>query len=45
MQINFVKSEIPDEGTLVVGAAEDQELTGVLDQLDKKAKGVVERAL
>jgi len=45
MQINFVKSDIPDEGTLVVGTAEDQELTGVLDQLDKKAKGAVERAL
>jgi hypothetical protein len=26
MQINFVKSEIPDEGTLAVGTTESDEL-------------------
>jgi leucyl aminopeptidase len=45
MQINFVKSDLPDEGTLVVGTAEDQATAGVLEQLDKKSKGAVERAL
>ena len=32
MQINFVKSEIPDEGTLVIGTTESEELSGHLDQ-------------
>jgi len=45
MQITFVKSEIPDDGTFVVGVAEDQDLTSILEQLDKKSKGAVERAL
>ena len=45
MQINFVKSEIPDEGTLVIGTTESEGLSGHLDQLDKKSKGAVERAL
>ncbi len=45
MQINFVKSEIPDEGALVVGVTEAEELSGLIDQLDKKSKGAVERAL
>ena len=45
MQINFVKSEIPDEGTLAVGTTESEELTGFLEQLDKKTKGALERAL
>ena len=45
MQINFVKAEIPDEGTLVVGTTESDDLTGLLDQLDKKSKGAIARAL
>ena len=45
MQINFVKSEIPDEGSLAVGATENDELTGILEQLDKRMKGGLERAL
>ena len=45
MQITFVKSEIPEEGALVVGVTEDEELSGLLDTLDKKSKGAVERAL
>ena len=45
MQINFVKAEVPDEGTLVVGVCESDEPTGLLDQLDKKSKGAVARAL
>jgi leucyl aminopeptidase len=45
MQISFVKSEIPEEGALVVGTTEGEEFTGVLEQLDKKAKGTFERAL
>jgi leucyl aminopeptidase len=45
MQINFVKSEVPDEGTLAVGTTESEELTGFLEQLDKKTKGSLERAL
>jgi leucyl aminopeptidase len=45
MQINFVKAEIPDEGALAVGVTEAEELTGFIEQLDKKTKGAVERAL
>jgi leucyl aminopeptidase len=45
MQINFVKAEIPDEGTLVIGATEADELTGILEDLDQKSKGAVKRAL
>ncbi|MBP6012278.1 MAG: leucyl aminopeptidase [Alphaproteobacteria bacterium] len=45
MQINFVKAEIPDEGALVVGTTESDDLTGLLDQLDKKSKGAIARAL
>ena len=45
MQINFVKPEIPDEGTLAVGVTENEDLTGLLDQLDKKSKGAIARAL
>ncbi|MCE9523917.1 MAG: leucyl aminopeptidase [Alphaproteobacteria bacterium] len=45
MQINFVKSEIPDEGALAIGAPEGDDLTGVLDQIDKQSKGAVGRAL
>jgi leucyl aminopeptidase len=45
MQINFVKSEIPDEGTLVVGVTEADEPTGLLGDLDKRSKGAVARAL
>ena len=45
MQINFVKAESPDEGTLVIGTTEADELTGFLDDLDQKSKGAVKRAL
>jgi leucyl aminopeptidase len=45
MQINFVKSEVPDEGSLAVGVTESEELTGLLQELDKTSKGSVERAL
>jgi leucyl aminopeptidase len=45
MQINFVKAEIPGEGSLVVGTTEDGELSGFLEQLDEKAGGAVGRAL
>jgi leucyl aminopeptidase len=45
MQINFVKAELPDEGALVVGATEGEELTGMLEELDGKTKGAVKRAL
>jgi len=45
MQINFVKSEIPDEGTLAIGTTESEDLTGHLEQLDKKTKGSISRAL
>ena len=45
MQINFVKSEVPDEGSLAIGVTENEELTGLLQELDKTSKGAVERAL
>ncbi len=45
MQINFVKSEIPDEGTLVVGTTEIEEPAGLLGDLDKQSKGAVARAM
>ncbi len=45
MQINFVKSEIPDEGTLVVGTTETEVPTGLLTDLDKQSKGAVARAM
>ncbi len=45
MQINFVKSEIPDEGSLAIGTTESEDLGGHLEQLDKKTKGSVARAL
>ena len=45
MQINFVKSDLPDEGALVVGTAEGEDLTGLLEELDGKTKGAVKRAL
>ena len=45
MQINFVKSEVPDEGSLAVGTTESDDLTGIVQQLDKKAGGGIERAL
>jgi leucyl aminopeptidase len=45
MQINFVKTEIPDEGTLVVGVTEADEPAGLLADLDKRSKGAVARAL
>jgi leucyl aminopeptidase len=45
MQINFVKSEVPDEGTLVLGVTESDEPTGLLGDLDKKSKGAIGRAL
>ncbi len=45
MQINFVKPEVPEEGALVVGVLEGDELTGLIDQLDKKSKGAIGRAL
>ncbi len=45
MQINFVKSEIPDEGTLVVGTTEIEEPAGLLADLDKQSKGAVARAM
>ena len=45
MQINFVKSEIPDEGTLAVGITETEEPTGLLGDLDKQSKGAIARAM
>ncbi|MFM9862136.1 MAG: leucyl aminopeptidase [Micropepsaceae bacterium] len=45
MQINFVKSEVPDEGTLVVGTAETEVPTGLLSDLDKQSKGAIARAM
>ncbi len=45
MQINFVKSEIPDEGTLVVGTTETEVPTGLLTDLDKQSKGAIARAM
>jgi leucyl aminopeptidase len=45
MQINFVKSEIPDEGTLVVGVTETEAPTGLLGDIDKQSKGAVARAM
>jgi leucyl aminopeptidase len=45
MQINFVKSEIPDEGTLVVGTTEAEAPAGLLGDLDKQSKGAVARAM
>ena len=45
MQINFVKPEVPEEGALVIGVLESDDLTGLIDQLDKKSKGAIGRAL
>ena len=45
MQINFSKLEASDEGVLVVGVAENQDLAGLAQQLDKKAKGAISKAL
>src|SRR3954467_12327466 len=45
MQIHFSKLEASDEGVLVVGVAEGQELAGIAQQLDKKAKGAISKAL
>src|SRR5882724_7451424 len=45
MQINFAKLEASEEGVLVVGVAENEELTGLAQHLDKKAKGAISKAL
>ncbi len=45
MQINFSKLEASEEGVLVVGVAENQELNGLARDLDKKAKGAITKAL
>jgi leucyl aminopeptidase len=45
MQINFVKSEIPDEGTLAIGTTETEVPTGLLSDLDKQSKGAIARAM
>ena len=45
MQINFAKLEASEEGVLVVGVAESQGLTGLAQQLDKKTKGAISKAL
>ena len=45
MQINFAKLEASEEGVLVVGAAENEDLKGLAQQLDKKSKGAISKAL
>ncbi len=45
MQINFAKFEASEEGVLVVGVAENEELSGLAQHLDKKAKGAISKAL
>jgi leucyl aminopeptidase len=45
MQINFSKLEPTEEGVLVIGVAENQDLTGVGRDLDKRSKGAVSKAL
>ena len=46
MQISFVKAEIPDDGTLAIGVNEgDDNLPGILGELDKKSKGALGRGL
>ena len=45
MQINFAKLEPSEEGVLVVGVAENEELSGIAQQLDKKSKGAIAKAL
>ncbi len=46
MQITFVKADFPYEGTLAIGVAEyNDNLPGILSELDKKSKGALGRGL
>ena len=45
MQINFSKLEPSEEGVLVIGVAENQDLSGIARDLDKKTKGAISKAL